>query len=107
METEAIGPVKPGRAANRKVSGYVSATLKMWRFKRQYEQCLEDVRRRRLAMNGGELARADRLLSLSEHAPANLPAVTNCSRSSNITRDAASAPQQGMAASRAGEHASL
>ena len=49
METEAIGPVKPGRAANRKVSGYVSATLKMWRFKRQYEQYLEEVRRRRLA----------------------------------------------------------
>ena len=43
MATEAIGPVKAGRRANRKVYGGVSPSLKMLRFKRYFEEHLEDV----------------------------------------------------------------
>ncbi len=39
------------------------------RRKPYYEQCLEEVRRRRLELNGGELTLANRLLSLSDIAP--------------------------------------
>jgi len=65
MDTEA----KPGRPPSRKVQTYIRVTLKMWRFKRQFEEYLEDVRRRRLGLTGGELALANRLLSFSENAP--------------------------------------
>jgi hypothetical protein len=56
------GVIEPA-LTSRKVAGYVKAYRRMQRLKRRYEASVAEVQRRRMAMNGGQLTQAGRLLS--------------------------------------------